>query len=98
MTAPTMWEPKLMSTANTAAFTRSADTPSGAELRPFGLSLTTTVDEADLPELPELTYDPRRQLSVDSAGKPLAAGSDGIIRAGTSEDTRYDNQWFVDQD
>lgn len=98
MTAPTMWEPTLMSTASTAAFTRSAEVPSDAERRPFGLSLVSTVDEAELPELPQLTYDPQRQLSVDRDGVPLAAGSDGLIRAGTSTDTRYDNQWFVDQD
>ncbi len=98
MTAPTMWEPTLMSTGNTAASTRSADTPSAAEMRPFGLSMTSTLDEAELPEPPQLTYDPQRQLSVDSNGTPAATGSDGALRAGTSQDTRYDNQWFVDQD
>lgn len=97
MTAPTTWEPTLRATATTTAFTRSGEAPSSLELRPFGLSMTSTVDEAELPELPQLTYDPQRQLSVDSTGTP-AAGSDGALRAGTSQDTRYDNQWFVDAD
>ena len=98
MTAPTIWEPTLMATTTTAAFTRSGEVPSSLELRPFGLSMTNTVDEAELPELPQITYDPQRQLSIDSTGTPAATGSDGALRAGTSQDTRYDNQWFVDAD
>jgi putative ATP-grasp target RiPP len=75
----------------------SADVPSPAGVRPFGLTHTTVVPDDALVALDHLRYDPVRQLNVDSDGRP-ATDPDQVIRMGTTTDTRYDNQWFEDKD
>ncbi|ASO18691.1 hypothetical protein FHR81_000953 [Actinoalloteichus hoggarensis] len=48
-------------------------------------------------ELPELAYDPIRQISLTRNG--IAAIDDpAVMLASTPCDTKHDNQWFVDQD
>ncbi len=95
MISPT-WEPTLIPTAKTDAHL-SSDTPSSPDVRPFGMTHIQHVPNSEVPEVTGLVYDPVRQINVTNAGD-TASGSNRILRAGTSQDTRYDNQWFVDQD
>lgn len=95
MTVPS-WEPNLMPAASTDAHL-SSDAPSVPGVRPFGMTNIEHVRDSEIPEIAGLVYDPARQVNVTSDGD-AASGNDRILRAGTSEDTRYDNQWFVDKD
>lgn len=84
--------------ARTAPMTISTDTPTQGDARPFGLSRTTALGEGEaMVSLDGATYDRKRQINVDPAGRPFVA-SPGIIHAATSTDTQYDMQWFVDKD
>lgn len=91
------WEPNLLPAA-AASSAHSTDVPSVGVLRPFGLTRTTVVDDGELADLSGLRYDPQHQVNVTAAGTPAVAGTDHILRAGTRTDTRYDNQWFTDND
>lgn len=84
--------------ARPAEMTISTDVPSPEGTRPFGLTrLEPVPDGAAMVSLDGLSYDPVRQVNVDTAGQP-AVHTSGIIHAGTSYDTQYDMTWVVDKD
>nr|WP_278250935.1 MULTISPECIES: putative ATP-grasp-modified RiPP [unclassified Actinopolyspora] len=58
---------------------------------------TALADGEAMTDLSELSYDPERQINVDSAGDPVVANPLSQ-RMTTHTDTRYDMQWFVDKD
>ncbi|ASU78753.1 hypothetical protein CDG81_11225 [Actinopolyspora erythraea] len=88
------WIPNMFPTA-AANPAKSADRPSGAELRPFGLTGLVELDERELADPDQPHYDPARQLNVSPEGTTSA---EHLLRAATRQDTRYDSQWFVDRD
>lgn len=91
------WEPNLLPAA-AGILTHSTDAPSVGVLRPFGLTRTTVVDDSELADLSGLRYDSLRQVNVTAGGASAVTNTDHILRAGTQTDTRYDNQWFTDND
>lgn len=85
----------LPATGHTVRVT--SDRPSMGAVRPFGMTCTETVHEDALVDIGDIRYDPQRQVNIDADGYP-AATHERIVRMGTSTDTRFDNQWFVDKD
>ncbi|WP_190824781.1 putative ATP-grasp-modified RiPP [Saccharopolyspora pogona] len=84
--------------ARQAALTVSSDVPSEGAVRPFGLTRAKALGEGEaVVSLPAVSYDAVRQLNVDAGERPFVDSPDVIV-AGTSYDTQYDMQWFVDQD
>ncbi|MGW1676048.1 putative ATP-grasp-modified RiPP [Saccharopolyspora sp. NPDC002376] len=76
----------------------STDIPTEGATRPFGLTRATPLGAGEaMVSLKGATYDPGRQVSVDPGGRPFVE-TPGVIHAGTSYDTQYDMQWFVDGD
>lgn len=90
-------DPNLMP-ARKASLEVSDDVPSNGDLRPFGLTRGTLLADGEaMTTLDGMTYDPARQVNVDTDGRPVV-DSPLTPQMGTSTDTQHDMQWFVDKD
>lgn len=75
----------------------STDVASGAESRPFGLTLTTVVPESEKLHITGLRYDHDRQVTVTPDGTPLTANP--LVAGSTcTVTTKSDSQTWDDKE